>query len=606
MKKRVAFVPPERVPFGSLAAIGGYATQQAVDVVNWVNVVAFAALAAVAIRQWRRRRDEAARWAAACFATLGIVVLVSRLLPEHPHAFAERVVLRLDVVVLVLFPYLLYRFTTGFTPPSDRLRRLATAMTSVVVVATIALPRLPQQGEPAPWWFTLYVTAFLVHWTVLTVVAAWRLWHAGRAQPSVARRRMHLLAFAATAITAALISNVAAADSDSAVAFASGLFATVSAIAFLLGLAPPAALRALWRAPEQQRLQEAIWSLMRLATNQQEVAARVLGPMAAIVGARGVLIRNADGEIVGSHNVPEAAIPALARGEQPVAGNREAEPHEVDVPGGSLVVWTSAYAPFFGVEELRLLRTLGALTGLALDRARLFSQEHDARLALEQADELKSNFVALAAHELRNPVATVAGIAQTLVGRRNVLDESRRVQLEDTLAEQTGRLASLVEQLLDLSRLDAEAVSIAPQLFPVRDRVEELVEAAAGAKPADVRVEIDPALQAVADPAAFDRIVSNLITNAFRYGEPPIVVRAESAECEFRVAVEDRGPGVPPEFVPSLFDRFTRSAPARERAIGTGLGLAIARSYALAHDGDLVYEPAEPRGARFKLVLPMG
>lgn len=580
--------------------------QNAVDVVNWVNLVAFAVLAAVAIRQWRSRREEAVRWAAACFATLGAVVLVGRLLPDHPHAFAERVVLRLDIVVLVLFPYLLYRFTTAFTPPSDALRRLATAMTSVVVVATIALPRVPQDGEAAPWWFNAYVSAFIVHWTVLTIVVAWRLWRAGRAQPSVARRRMRMLSFAATAITVALIVSVAASDQGSAAALAGGMFATVSAAAFVLGLAPPAVVRALWRAPEQRRMQDAISSLMQLATSQQEVAARVLGPMAAIVGARGVLIRNADGEVVGTYNVSETAIAALARGERPVAVDGDADPLELDVPGGSLVVWTSAYAPFFGVEEFRLLRSLGALMGLALDRARLFSQEYQARLALEQADELKSNFIALAAHELRNPVATVSGIAQTLVVRRDVLDERVRTELEDTLGAQTSRLAVLVEQLLDLSRLDAAAIRITPQPFPVRDRVEELVDDAAGARRTNVRVEIDPALKAVADPAAFDRIISNLITNALRYGEPPIVVRAERAECEFRIAVEDRGPGVPPEFVPSLFERFTRSAATRERAVGTGLGLAIARSYALAHDGDLVYEPAEPRGARFKLVLPTG
>jgi two-component system OmpR family sensor kinase len=72
-----------------------------------------------------------------------------------------------------------------------------------------------------------------------------------------------------------------------------------------------------------------------------------------------------------------------------------------------------------------------------------------------------------------------------------------------------------------------------------------------------------------------------------------------------RIAVEDRGEGVPPHFVPDLFERFTRvEGREREPVGGTGLGLAIARSYARAHDGDLVYEEAEPHGARFQLVLP--
>ncbi len=89
-----------------------------------------------------------------------------------------------------------------------------------------------------------------------------------------------------------------------------------------------------------------------------------------------------------------------------------------------------------------------------------------------------------------------------------------------------------------------------------------------------------------------------------RYGSPPILVTAGQTDRHLRVTVEDRGGGVPQEFVPSLFERFARSREARGRRPGTGLGLAIAKSYARAHNGELYYEQAEPTGARFKLVLP--
>ena len=82
------------------------------------------------------------------------------------------------------------------------------------------------------------------------------------------------------------------------------------------------------------------------------------------------------------------------------------------------------------------------------------------------------------------------------------------------------------------------------------------------------------------------------------------MVEAGQTDRHFRLSVEDRGAGVPSEFVPDLFERFTRSHDVRERAPGTGLGLAIARSYAQAHRGELLYELAEPSGARFQLVLP--
>jgi signal transduction histidine kinase len=89
-----------------------------------------------------------------------------------------------------------------------------------------------------------------------------------------------------------------------------------------------------------------------------------------------------------------------------------------------------------------------------------------------------------------------------------------------------------------------------------------------------------------------------------RHGEPPVTVTATRRDTHLRLAVEDRGEGVRHEFVPRLFDRFTRSAEARGRADGSGLGLAIARAYARAHGGDIVYEPAMPHGARFEVVLP--
>jgi len=139
----------------------------------------------------------------------------------------------------------------------------------------------------------------------------------------------------------------------------------------------------------------------------------------------------------------------------------------------------------------------------------------------------------------------------------------------------------------------------------VRERLETVVAAAAGVHLEDVVLEVDEGLEVRIDPAALDRIVSNLVTNALRYGRPPVVVRAERADRHFRLAVEDAGPGVPDEFVPSLFERFTRSRSGRDRVTGTGLGLAIARSYAAAHGGDLIYEPADPTGARFRLVIPL-
>jgi signal transduction histidine kinase len=560
-----------------------------VEAVGYVNLALFTLLALLTLQQWRTGRGRASLWAALTFAALAIVADVGQILPEEGRSDFEVVAVRLLIAVLVLFPYLLYRFTTAFERPTRRVERFLGLMTLAVVVWTFLLPSLPEEGEPRPLWFDLYVAGFLFHWTLLTVVVAVRLWRAGRGQPGVARRRMQLLSIAAVAITVTILLAAAESGDDSLLALAVALLATVSALAFLVGLAPPALLRMLWRRPEQARLRAAVSGLISAHT-EADVAAHVLPHVAHVMGARAAALRADDGRWIGTYGATDemlAAAPAPGDGDSVL---------RIEIPAAEFLLWTTPYAPFFGSEELQLLRGIGNLTGLALDRSRLFAHEREMRTALERADELKTNFVALAAHELRTPVANVKGIVDTLHARGAQLDESRRNELEATLRQQSDRMAALVEQLLDLSRLDAEAVPIHPQPLAVRQRVEELVTNAAGARRDAVRIDVPPDLAALVDPNAFDRIVSNLVVNALRYGAAPVVVSAERSDNHFRLAVEDRGTGVPPEFVPDLFERFTRSAESRQRAGGSGLGLAIARSYAHAHHGDLLYERAEPHG----------
>jgi len=167
-------------------------------------------------------------------------------------------------------------------------------------------------------------------------------------------------------------------------------------------------------------------------------------------------------------------------------------------------------------------------------------------------------------------------------------------------------MASLVEQLLDLSRLDAEAVEVRPQRFDLRLRLHEVVEVAAGPRATDVEVEVAGARTVSVDPAIVDHIVTNLVTNALRYGQAPVRVLALADDDQVRIAVEDAGPGVATEIEETLFERFTRAGVARDRVAGTGLGLAIARAYARAHRGDLRYEKCQPNGARFVVELPTG
>jgi len=245
----------------------------------------------------------------------------------------------------------------------------------------------------------------------------------------------------------------------------------------------------------------------------------------------------------------------------------------------------------FNRDDVELLGLVAERVALATERARL----HEQVLML---DQLKANFVAVASHELRTPAASVYGALATAVERRDELDPELREELLQVAYEQGERLCGLLEQLLDLSRLDARGLRVNPQPLVLRS---VLAKIAADNVPDRTAVQLDVPhdLAVIADPLVLDRVVSNLLVNAVRYGRPPIVVAAEQRDRHVRIAVEDRGSGIPEDLRARLFDRFERG----DDAHGTGLGLSIARAYARAHGGDLFYEPTDG-GSRFELLLP--
>jgi signal transduction histidine kinase len=246
----------------------------------------------------------------------------------------------------------------------------------------------------------------------------------------------------------------------------------------------------------------------------------------------------------------------------------------------------------FTRQDAELLQLVADRLALAIERARVHEQT-------VQLDELRANFVAIASHELRTPATSVYGVLATLLERDGQLDDDVRRELLRVGVEQGERLRRLLEELLDLSRLDARAVNVEPRPLMLARVVAEIVS---GALPtgATVEVVVPEDLEILADRLVLDRVVSNLLINAVRYGAEPITLCAELGETELRISVEDSGEGVSEEMRPLLFERFGRSDSAN---VGSGLGLSIARSYARAHDGDLVYEPGK-RGARFELILP--
>jgi K+-sensing histidine kinase KdpD len=245
----------------------------------------------------------------------------------------------------------------------------------------------------------------------------------------------------------------------------------------------------------------------------------------------------------------------------------------------------------FTDDEVELLQLVAERVAIAIERAQLHEE-------LIQLDQLKLNFVAIASHELRTPATSVYGVLKTLSERGEALNEELREELLRVGVEQGERLRSLLEELLDLSRLDARAITVEPRPVVLKSALSDVVHGALASSDA-VELDIPDDLAAVVDPVVLERVISNLVANAVRYGAPPIRIVAQQRDRHLRVAVEDAGPGVPKDLEGRIFDRFARGGGES----GHGLGLAIARAYAQAHGGDLIYD-ARPSGARFELLIP--
>lgn len=266
-------------------------------------------------------------------------------------------------------------------------------------------------------------------------------------------------------------------------------------------------------------------------------------------------------------------------------------------------------------DTIRLLRVIGEIFSHSIRRQRDAERTADVLRRLRRANEelealnrellrataAKDEFLSIASHELRGPIGTILGFVETLERRGTALGEDQQRIYLAAIRRQAERLIHLVEDLLESSRLDVGAVRVEPQTEPAGALIQRIL-AESGIE--DVAVSGAVGTPVHADPEHVRRILVNLISNARKYGAPPVEITVGTEDQFVTIAVRDHGPGVPEEFRPHLFERFTRARHGRD-VEGTGLGLAIVRDLAVLNGGGVRYEPADP-GARFVVSLPKG
>lgn len=223
---------------------------------------------------------------------------------------------------------------------------------------------------------------------------------------------------------------------------------------------------------------------------------------------------------------------------------------------------------------------------------------------LQRAAARERRFTADVAHELRTPLTGMA--ASTAVLEELVPDlpvEARRPV--EVVCSDVRRLRTLVLELLELSRLDAVADPVHAERLDLRQAVTTALQRLSEAAPSDVTLDIDRDLSVSAEPARLNRVLANLLINAAEHGDGPVVVRACRDGEQVVVDVLDHGPGITPDELPHVFDRFAKTDRSRGTG-GSGLGLAIAKAQAEAQGGSLTAGNEPGGGARLTLRLPSG
>jgi signal transduction histidine kinase len=263
----------------------------------------------------------------------------------------------------------------------------------------------------------------------------------------------------------------------------------------------------------------------------------------------------------------------------------------------------------FSEEEIELVSLLGRFLGSTVQNIRAYEAERTTVDELRSLSALRADFVSLVSHELRSPMASIIGSAKTLRQRWRELTPEQRESFLGLIDHETNRLAELVGDVLDTSRIESGSFTYT---FTDVDLGQLVRESAAAAESGQDEVRIRANVHSPLPPVRGDRerlrqVLTNLIDNAVKYSptDDEVEVEAFAENGRIYVSVQDRGPGIAPEHQSLIFEKFGRVTGEHAKP-GTGLGLFIARSIAEAHGGTVEIDSNPEQGTTFTLAIPAG
>jgi two-component system sensor histidine kinase KdpD len=274
---------------------------------------------------------------------------------------------------------------------------------------------------------------------------------------------------------------------------------------------------------------------------------------------------------------------------------------------GVLAIRPDEASRLAGPQTRQLLDALASLLAIAVERIHYVQVAQDTTLQME-SERLRNSLLSAISHDLRTPLASLVGLADTLRLTQPPPTGAQQ-EIAQAMRDSAQRMNALVNNLLDMARLEAGAVQLNRQWQPLEEVVgSALATCEDTLRGRSVEVQLPPELPLVRiDTVLMERVLVNLLENAARYtpAGSPVMLRARSLGEQMELVVEDRGPGLPPGREEAIFQKFERGR--KESATpGVGLGLAICRAIVEAHGGTIRAENAAAGGARFVISLPLG
>jgi two-component system sensor histidine kinase KdpD len=274
---------------------------------------------------------------------------------------------------------------------------------------------------------------------------------------------------------------------------------------------------------------------------------------------------------------------------------------------GAIALKNDSMASLLDPEQRRMIEACANQLALALERDQMAIDAAESRIQAE-SEQLRSTMLSSVSHDLKTPLAAIAGATSSLLESPTLGDETRR-QLLETVADEASRLNRLLENILQMSRIDAGAVRPNRQWHVLEEIIGSSLHRTSGQlanRPISIALPADLPLISV-DGLLLEQVFVNLLENAARYtpAGTPVHIAASVVGETMRISIADEGPGIPAGSEHRIFEKFYRGSTPPDGGRGSGLGLAICRAIMQVHGGTITATNRSRGGAEFVLTLPL-